>query len=107
MLSAGETKRLRDKLFDAVTALAPMSPDFGFPERYQGKYKARRSNCGWQLYDAVGVTKGDRAASERKMRENFRFFGAPHLALITSPVELGGYGMLDCGAFITGFMVAA
>ena len=107
MLSAGETKRLRDKLFDAATALAPMSPGFGFPERYQGKYKARRSNCGWQLYDAVGVTKGDRAASERKMRENFRFFGAPHLALITSPVELGGYGMLDCGALITGFMVAA
>jgi nitroreductase len=29
------------------------------------------------------------------------------LALVTSPVELGGYGMLDCGAFITGFMVAA
>ena len=106
MLSAGETKRLRDKLFDAVTALAPMSPDFGFSERYQGKYKAR-SDCGWQLYDAVGVSKGNRAASERQMRENFRFFGAPHLALVTSPVELGGYGMLDCGAFITDFMVAA
>ena len=107
MLSAGETKRLRDKLFDAATALAPMSPDFGFPERYQGKYKARRSDCGWQLYDAVGVSKGNRAVSERQMRENFRFFGAPHLALVTSPVELGGYGMLDCGAFITDFMVAA
>ena len=84
-----------------------MSPDVGFPERYQRRYKARRSDCGWQLYDAVGVTKGDSAASDRQMRENFRFFGAPHLALVTSPVELGGYGMLDCGAFITGFMVAA
>ena len=39
--------------------------------------------------------------------QNFRFFGAPHLALVTSPVELGPYGVLDCGAFITGFMVAA
>ena len=41
------------------------------------------------------------------MRGNFRFFGAPHLALVTSPVELGGYGMLDCGVFFTSFMVAA
>ena len=87
--------------------MPPMSPDVGFSECYQGSYKAWWSDCGWQLYDAVGVTKGDRTASDRQMRENFRVFGAPHLALVTSPVELGGYGMLDCGAFFTSFMVAA
>ena len=107
VLSAGETNRLRETLFDAASASAPMSPDVEFPERYQGTYKERRSDCGWQLYDAVGVAKGDRTASDRQMRENFRFFGAPHLALVTSPVELGAYGLLDCGAFVTGFMVAA
>jgi hypothetical protein len=46
VLSAGETKRLRQSLFDAATALAPMSPDVGFPVRYQGSYKARWSDCG-------------------------------------------------------------
>jgi nitroreductase len=46
VLSAGETKRLRESLFDAATALAPMSPDVGFPVRYQGSYKARWSDCG-------------------------------------------------------------
>ena len=107
VLSAGQTNRLREALFDAASASVPMSPDVGFPERYQGTYKERRSDCGWQLYDAVGVAKGDRTASGLQMRENFRFFGAPHLALVTSPVELGAYGLLDCGAFVTGFMVAA
>ena len=41
------------------------------------------------------------------MLENFRFFGAPHVAFVTSPAALGAYGILDCGAFITGFMLAA
>ena len=64
VLSASETNRLRRKLFDAASASAPISPDVGFPERYQCAYKARRSDCCWQLYDAVGVTKGYRAASD-------------------------------------------
>ncbi|PIE08473.1 MAG: nitroreductase [Rhodobacterales bacterium] len=41
------------------------------------------------------------------MMENFRFFGAPHMALITAPGELGPYAYLDCGGFITGFCLAA
>ena len=48
------------------------SPDIDFPQRYSGEYKHRRSVCGWQLYEAVGVTKGDRAASLQQMMENYR-----------------------------------
>lgn len=53
------------------------------------------------------MKKGDRVASAQQMMENFRFFGAPHVAFVTSPVALGAYGILDCGAFVTGFMLAA
>ena len=83
------------------------SPDIDFPQRYSGKYKHRRSVCGWQLYEAVGVTKGDRAASLQQMMENYRFFGAPHVAIITTPKELGAYGAVDCGAYVTAFTLAA
>ena len=62
VLSTGETNRLRETLYDAAFGSAPLSPDVGFPERYQGTYKERRSDCGWQLYDAVDVAKGDRTA---------------------------------------------
>ena len=41
------------------------------------------------------------------MLKNFRFFGALHVAFVTSPVALDTYGILDCGAFVTGFMQAA
>jgi nitroreductase len=41
------------------------------------------------------------------MLKNFALFGAPHVALIHAPRDLGAYGALDCGAFITAFTLAA
>jgi nitroreductase len=41
------------------------------------------------------------------MLENFRFFGAPHVALITTDEALGIYGAVDCGGFVSTFMLAA
>ncbi len=104
--SGEETDRLRAAL-TAEAASAPQNTDLPFPTAYTGARQERRRTCGWQLYDAVGVTRGDRAASARQMMQNFAFFGAPHVALITSATELGGYGALDCGGFITGFTLAA
>jgi hypothetical protein len=105
VLSHAETNRLRDRF--AAADVATPNPEVTFPERYIGACKTRRPECGWQLYDAVGVKKGDRVASAQQMMENFRFFGAPNVAFVTSPAALGAYGILDCGAFVTGFMLAA
>lgn len=104
-LSPPETAAFATALYDHV-ASAPHQSDIPFPARYEGVYKDRRSTCGWQLYDAVGVQKGDRAASGRQMRENFRLFGAPNFLLITTPKALGTYGVLDCGAFVTAVLLA-
>jgi nitroreductase len=82
-------------------------PDFPFPERYEGVFQERRRECAWQLYDAVGVTWGDRVASRRQTLENFRFFGAPSVAVITTEAALGLYGALDCGVYAGNFMIAA
>jgi len=103
---APETDRLRDALY-AHAKSAPHAPDIPFPSRYADAYQDRRRTCGWALYQAVGINKGDRAASTQQMLENFRFFGAPHMALITTEADLGPYGLLDCGAFVTAFTLAA
>ncbi|MCP3972727.1 MAG: nitroreductase [Rhodobacteraceae bacterium] len=103
---APETDRLRDALFVRAQSAQP-SPDIPFPARYTGPYQDRRRACGWALYQAVGVARGDRAGSAGQMLENFRFFGAPHMALITTEADLGPYGLIDCGAFITAFTLAA
>lgn len=83
------------------------SPDFAFPREYHGDYLARRRDCGLSLYAAVGVAKGDRVASAQQGLENFRFFGAPHAAIVTSAEPLGVYGAVDCGAYVNNFMLAA
>ena len=101
-----ETDRLRSALYAHVQSTSG-TPDLEFPQRYSGVHQDRRRACGWALYDAVGIAKGDRQASTEQMLENFRFFGAPHLALITTEAELGTYGAVDCGAFVTIFTLAA
>ncbi len=104
--TATETDRLRAELAEHMTS-ATHRPDIPFPERYAGPYKDRRSTCGWQLYSAVGVEKGDRDGSHRQMMENFRFFGAPHVAVLTSEAELGPYALVDCGGFLSALTLTA
>ncbi len=85
----------------------PAPSDFPFPGSYTGIYDERRKEVGWQLYEAVGVQRGDRDGSATQMLRNFEFFGAPHVAIITTDADLGVYGAIDCGLYVNSFMLAA
>lgn len=104
--SGPETDAFRTALKAEVASGSPQ-PDLPFPSGYSGVYQDRRRTCGWQLYEAVGVQKGDRAGSGAQTMRNFDLFDAPHCAIITSPAELGPYGAMDSGAFVTAFTLAA
>jgi alpha-methylacyl-CoA racemase len=102
------TTRFADSLYAHAEAHGQSStPDFPFPAGYSGQYDLRRREVGSQLYQSVGIARGDRTAAYRQRMENFRFFGAPHVAIITSDRELGPYGAIDCGAFVSNFLLAA
>lgn len=101
------TERFRGRLLDEVDDAAPSNPDFEWPRAYEGIYRQRRFDCAMQLYDSAGIARGDREASARQARENFRLFGAPHVAMITSDASLGVYGAVDCGGFVANFLLAA
>lgn len=100
------TERFRAALCAHVVK-EPAAPDIAFPREYRGAYLARRHACGFQLYDAVGVARGDRVAAAAQMLENYKFFGAPHVAIITTDEALGTYGAIDCGAYVSNFLLAA
>ncbi|HEX6389741.1 MAG TPA: nitroreductase family protein, partial [Solirubrobacteraceae bacterium] len=98
------------RLSEAATAFAaanPPTPDVPFPDRYTGVFLERRRECAWQLYECVGVEKGDRAASAVEAMRNYTFFGAPHVAIITTEQDLGTYGAVDCGVYVGCFLLAA
>jgi len=81
--------------------------DFPFPAAYNGVYRERRREVGWQLYESVGVAFGDRVASAKQTLENFRLFGAPHMLLVTTERDLGVYGAIDCGVYVGALVLAA
>ncbi len=101
-----ETDRFRDVIMQAALNNAP-EPDVPWPEAYEGVYRSRRRTCGFQLYNAVGIPKEDRESTRQQMLENYRLFGAPHVAIVTSEAKLGPYGAMDCGGFVAAFTLAA
>ncbi|MEQ9695674.1 nitroreductase [Shimia sp. SDUM112013] len=106
LTSGASTEAFRQVMLDAFDTQGA-STDFPPPSGYSGLRKARRQTCGLQLYEAVGIERADKAGRAAQMRENYAFFGAPHVALITTAAELGSYGALDCGGFITAFCLSA
>jgi nitroreductase len=105
--SGTATVRFREVMLRHATAGELPCPDFPFPREYPGVYRNRRRACGFQLYDSVGIAHGNRQASARQSLENFHLFGAPHVAIVTTPEVLCVYGAIDCGAFVSNFVLAA
>ncbi len=100
------TKAFSDALVHAAET-GDMDPDFEWPLQYSGAYQDRRRVCGYQLYEALGIERDDYERRGEQMMENFRFFDAPHVAIVTTEVELGPYGAMDTGGFIALFTLAA
>lgn len=107
-ITSGEaTRQFRDVLYPVAAAGTPNSGDFEFPREYRGAYLERRRESGFQLYNTLGIVRGDKAAYAEQALQNFNFFGAPHVAIITSDEALGVYGAVDCGGYVNNFMLAA
>jgi nitroreductase len=100
------TERFRAALLTPKAA-DEAGPDFAWPTEYRGVYRQRRLDCALQLYESVGIARGDREASAKQAQENFRLFGAPHVAIVTTDAALGVYGAVDCGGFVANFLLAA
>ena len=107
IFSGDAARKFGEDMYKAASTGAQSVTDFPFPREYKGVYLDRRRESGFQLYNALGIARGDKAAYQKQMLENFRFFGAPHVAIITSDEALGVYGAIDCGAYVGNFMLAA
>lgn len=106
MASGGAIERLRTLLLRRFDEQHPARADFEFPSKYVGLYLQRRRQCGLQLYQSVGVERHDEDAARRQSRQNFQFFGAPHVAVMTTDARLGVYGAVDVGGYVQVLMLA-
>jgi nitroreductase len=105
--SGAAARKFREVMYKAASSGRPNAGDFPFPREYRGVYLERRRESGFQLYNSLGIPRGDKAAYARQALENFNFFGAPHVAIVHTDEALGVYGAIDCGGYVTSFMLAA
>jgi nitroreductase len=104
--SGPATERFADHLTRYAAAHPPRS-DLDMPVKYVGVYDDRRKSSGFALYESLGIARGDRAARAEQAAKNFTFFGAPHVAVITTDRHQATYGAVDCGGYVATLLLAA
>jgi nitroreductase len=112
------TGAAKDQLTRDVLATREREPHRERPPKPYGEYDynpeplfepflSRRRKVGFDLYQILGVAKGDRAASWIVAGRNFEFFGAPVGLIFTIDKSLQHGSWLDYGIFLQSLMLAA
>lgn len=83
-----------------------MSMDFPYDGQYAGVYKERQHGAAQALYDAVGVTREDKAGRHEQFMRNFTFFDAPHVAFLFLPAPFGLREAADLGMYAQTLMLS-
>ena len=109
VLTGAALKGLSDAVLDAFyNDTDPHGNDrTHYLEKWRDPYLARRRKVGWDLYDLVGIKKGDREKTKSFHAKNFRFFGAPVGMIFTIDQDMGWMSWLDYGMFLQNICIAA
>lgn len=105
LVSGGALDRFSRHLLDHVDT-GEVRADLGLPA-YTPVHDQRVVEAERGLHDLLGIAPDDEPAREQQARENFRFYGAPHTAVLTTDRDLGAYGVFDCGGYATTWLLAA
>jgi nitroreductase len=106
-LVTGDTTRRFAASLTAHARAHAQRPDLPPPDGYSGVYRDRRREAGFALYASLGIGREDADARVAQRMRNFSFFGAPHVAVITTDREQGVYGAVDCGGYVATLIHAA
>lgn len=96
------------RLSALALAGAPPEREYAYyPRQWREPYLARRRKVGWDLYSALGITRGNRAATARQHALNYSFFGAPVGMIFTMDRDMEIGSWLDLGMFLQNIMICA
>ena len=76
-----------------------------YPDKFFEPYLARRRKVGWDLYNLVGIEKGDKQKMKAQHRRNYEFFSAPAGAVFTIHRDLNIGSWLDYGMYLQNVML--
>lgn len=82
-----------------------MSMDFDYQGKYAGVYRDRQYDAAMQLYGAMGIDRADKERRNEVFFDNFKFFGAPHVAFLFLPEPFGIREAADLGMYAQTLML--
>ncbi len=95
----GDTlEQLRTEL-PSKFAAGEVALDFPYDGQYDGVYKERQYASATALYDALGISREEKAARNNWFMRNFTFFDAPAVAFFTLPSQFGLREACDLGMY--------
>lgn len=105
----GETKRqLADAYNQAFNSGEKSVQDYQYyPLQWSETLKARRVACGQQLYEALGIERGDRERRLQQWAANYRAFDAPVVLMFFLHKDLETGSFMDTAMFMQTLMIAA
>lgn len=107
-VAGGQTAlAIRQGLVAQARAGCPPHPDIPMPMAFQGELKTRYAEVGKSVFAVLGIDRHDDDKRNAHRANNSNAFGAPGLLYLTIPEGQTSYAMLDAGAFISTFCLAA
>ncbi|MBQ0760960.1 MAG: nitroreductase [Zhongshania sp.] len=103
--SGASIENLRSKIPPAFSA-GEWTMDFPYDGKYAGVYKERQYKAAADLYDAMGITRDNKAARNEQFMKNYEFFGAPHVAFLFLPEPFGLREAADLGMYAQTLMLS-
>jgi len=105
----GKTKdAITEAFLDAQRNGLKPNPDYQYyPEQWIEPFKARRFQCGMDLYKALDIGREDKEKRAEAGLDNYRFFGAPVSIFFFIDKIMGKGSWFDMGMFYQSVMLTA
>ena len=99
-VASGDARdQLSRELRAQVMGGASPNPKFGWLAKYEGVHRQRQIGSAVALYGAMGIGRDDKLERQQAFLRNWDFFGAPHAAFFTMPLNMGEMGAVDLGIY--------
>lgn len=103
VLSGDEKDKLAAKLSSDILKGVPLIPDMPFPTMWPPPHEERFTRHRMRRFKALGIDP-EKQQDEviASYRNNFKFFDAPSVVVLTMDKRLTPWSIFDCGAFVHG-----
>ncbi|MCL6417685.1 nitroreductase [Aestuariirhabdus sp. Z084] len=105
IVSGERCRQLATDLYQHVSSGKAPQPDFGFMASYEGIFRERQVDCARELYQNMGIERGDKMGRMTALLENYRFFGAPHVVFLGMPRTYSTVNAVDVGIYAQTLML--